>query len=149
MRGATFDVKLEKQIGHAIGREVRAFGGNFFGGICVNLPYYPGWGRCQEVYGEDSCLLGAMGSALIQGVQDEYVIARVKHYAFNSMENSRFKVSIDCDVRTEREVFLRHFKECIDSGAAAVMSAYNKYRGILCGHSEYLLRRVLKRGVAV
>lgn len=144
MRGATFDVKLEKQIGHAIGREVRAFGGNFFGGICVNLPYHPGWGRCQEVYGEDSCLLGAMGSALIQGVQDEYVIACVKHYAFNSMENSRFKVSIDCGVRTEREVFLRHFKECIDSGAAAVMSAYNKYRGILCGHSEYLLRRVLK-----
>jgi len=61
------------------------------------------------------------------------------------MENSRFKVSIDCDKRTEREVFLPHFKDCIDAGAAAVMSSYNLYRSIQCGHHKYLLSQVLKK----
>lgn len=143
-RGASFDAELEEEIGHAIGREVRGHGGNLFAGVCINLPYNPGWGRSQEVYGEDSFALGHMGAALVRGVQDEDVMACVKHYAFNSMEISRFKVSVDCERRTEREVYLPHFKECVDAGAASIMSSYNLYKGIHCGHSDYLLRKVLK-----
>jgi beta-glucosidase len=143
-RGAGFDPALERKIGKAIGREVKAWGGNFFAGVCINLPWHPGWGRSQETYGEDSFALGKMGAALVEGVQDEQVMACVKHYAFNSMEISRFKVSIDCDPRTEREVFLPHFKDCVDAGASSVMSAYNRFKGICCGQNEYLLRRVLK-----
>lgn len=44
LRGAAFDPELEDEIGRAIGQEIRAFGGNFFGGVCINLPYHPGWG---------------------------------------------------------------------------------------------------------
>lgn len=144
LRGATFDTELEERIGHAIGKEVRAYGGNTFAGVCINLPYNPGWGRSQETYGEESFHLGEMGSALVRGVQDEDVIACVKHYAFNQMEISRFKVSVDCDKRTEREVYLPHFKKCIDQGAASVMSSYNLYKGTKCGHHDYLLNQVLK-----
>ncbi|MEC5271724.1 beta-glucosidase [Caldifermentibacillus hisashii] len=143
-RGATFDKKLEERVGNAIAKEIRAHGGNLFGGVCINLPYNPGWGRSQEVYGEDSFLLGAMGSALVKGVQEENVIACVKHYAFNSMENVRFNVNVTADKRTEREVYLQHFKDCIDAGAASVMAAYNLYQGTQCGHSDYLLNHVLK-----
>ncbi len=143
-RGATFDKGLEERIGNAIGKEVRAHGGNLFGGVCINLPRNPGWGRSQEVYGEDSFHLGAMGSALVKGVQAENVIACVKHYAFNSMENARFKVSVEADKRTEREVYLAHFKDCVDAGVASIMSAYNLYKGTHCGHSDYLLNEVLK-----
>ncbi len=143
-RGATFDEELEEQVGEVIAREIRAFGGNFFGGVCVNLPYNPGWGRSQEVYGEDTYHLGKMGSALVKGVQKHNVIACIKHYAFNSMENARFKVSVDASHRTEREIYLRHFKDCIDSGAAAVMSAYNRYKEVYLGENRYLLRDVLK-----
>jgi beta-glucosidase len=145
LRGATFDIDLEKRIGEAIGKEIRAHGGNLFGGVCINLPYNPGWGRSQEVYGEESFHLGAMGSALVKGVQEQNVIACVKHYAFNSMEISRFKVSVDCDKRTEQEVYLPHFKDCIDAGAASVMSSYNLYKGTHCGHSNYLLNDILKK----
>ncbi|MDR1971211.1 MAG: hypothetical protein LBQ46_04755, partial [Treponema sp.] len=144
LRGAAFDPALEEEIGRAIGREVRAYGGNLFAGVCINLPQNPGWGRSQESYGEESFALGQLGAALVRGVQEENVMACVKHYAFNSMEISRFKVSVDCDRRTEREVFLPHFKECVDAGAASVMSAYNLYKGVHCGHHDYLLRKVLK-----
>jgi beta-glucosidase len=144
LRGASFDTELEEEIGKAIGREVRAYGGNLFAGVCINLPYNPGWGRSQETYGEESFAIGHMGAALLRGVQDENVMACVKHFAFNSMEISRFKCSVDCDRRTEREVFLPHFKDCVDAGAASIMSAYNLYKGTHCGHSDYLLRKVLK-----
>ena len=144
LRGAAFDVELEERIGRAIGKEIRAFGGNYYGGVCINLPYNPGWGRSQETYGEESFHLGQMGSALVRGVQSENVVACIKHYAFNSMEISRFKVNVECDKRTEREVYLPHFKDCIDAGAASVMSAYNLYKGVYCGHSDYLLNKVLK-----
>jgi len=144
LRGATFDTHLEERIGQAIGEEARAFGANTFAGVCINLPYNPGWGRSQETYGEESFHIGQMGAALVRGVQSKNVIACVKHYAFNSMEISRFKVSVDCDKRTEREVYLPHFKDCIDAGAASIMSAYNKYKGTHCGHHDYLLNKVLK-----
>jgi beta-glucosidase len=144
LRGATFDTNLEERIGQAIGKETRAYKGNLFAGVCINLPYNPGWGRSQETYGEESFHLGQMGSALVRGVQEENVIACLKHYAFNSMEISRFKVSVDCDKRTEREVYLSHFKDCIDAGAGSVMSSYNLYKGTHCGHHDYLLNKVLK-----
>ncbi len=144
-RGASFDTELEERIGRCIGREVRAFGGNLFAGVCINLPYNPGWGRSQETYGEESFQVGAMGSALVRGVQEEDVMACVKHYAFNNMENARFKCSVTCDQRTEQEVYLPHFKDCVDAGAASVMSSYNRYNGVHCGHHNYLLNQVLKK----
>jgi len=144
-RGASFDTELEEKIGRAIAEEIRAYKGNLFAGVCINLPYNPGWGRSQETYGEESYHIGEMGSSLAKGIQEENVIACIKHFAFNQMEISRFKVDVKCDKRTEREVFLPHFKKCIDRGAASVMSAYNLYQGTHCGHSDYLLNEVLKK----
>ncbi|WP_026669800.1 beta-glucosidase family protein [Butyrivibrio sp. AE3006] len=144
-RGATFNPALEEEIGHAIGQEVRAFGGNLFAGVCINLPYNPGWGRSQETYGEETYQIGRMGAALVKGVQSEDIMACVKHYAFNDMENARFKVSVTCDQRTEQEVYLPHFKDCVDAGCASIMSSYNRYNGVQCGHHKYLLSQVLKK----
>src|SRR5690554_7754267 len=61
-RGATFDLDLEERIGRAIGKEIRAHGGNLFGVVCINLPYNPGWGRSQETDGEESFHIGQMGA---------------------------------------------------------------------------------------
>lgn len=143
-RGATWDVELEGRVGDAIGVEARSQGANLFAGVCINLLRHPAWGRAQETYGEDPYLLGEMGAALVKGVQ-RHVMACVKHYALNSMENARFKVDVQVDERALREIYLPHFKRCIEAGAAAVMSAYNKVRGEHCGHNRYLLRDILKR----
>ena len=143
-RGASFNAALEEEVGHAIGKEVRAFGGNLFAGVCINMPYNPGWGRSQETYGEETFQIGKMGASLVKGVQSEDVMACVKHFAFNDMENARFKVSVTCDQRTEKEVYLPHFKDCVDAGCASIMSSYNRYNGVHCGHHKYLLSQVLK-----
>ena len=144
-RGASFDVGLEQRIGDAIGRELRAHGGNLFGGVCINLLRHPAWGRAQETYGEDPFLLGEMGVALTRGVQAHNVVATPKHFAANSMENARFSVDVTLDERALREVYLPHFKRCIDAGAGAVMSAYNQLNDAYCGHNETLLAKILKQ----
>jgi beta-glucosidase len=142
-RGASFDVDLEEAIGNVIGREVRAQGGNLFAGVCVNLLRHPAWGRAQETYGEDPMHVGELGAALTRGAQ-KHVMACVKHFALNSMENARFTVDVTCDESTLNEVYLPHFKRIVDEGVAGVMSAYNSLNGEWCGQSVALLRDKLK-----
>ncbi|KAJ5150920.1 glycoside hydrolase superfamily [Penicillium canariense] len=142
-RGATWDVDLERRVGEAIGREAKAQGANFFAGVCVNLPRHPAWGRSQETYGEDPLLLGEFGLALTQGVQ-QHVMACVKHFALNSMENARFQVDVQVDEDVLREVYLPHFRRIVDGGAAAVMSAYNSVNGEWAGQSHQLLMDILR-----
>ena len=143
-RGASFDAGLEYRIGVAMGAEARAQGCNLSGAVCVNLLRHPGWGRAQETYGEDPCHLGVMGAALATGIQHHNVIATVKHFAANSIENARFKVDVQIDPRPLREVYLPHFKHIIDAGCASVMSAYNKVNGEYCGHNTQLLSETLR-----
>jgi beta-glucosidase len=142
-RGAAFDVDLEERIGDVIGRELRALGGNLFGGVCINLLRHPAWGRAQETYGEDSFHLGLLGAALTRGVQ-RHVMACVKHFAGNSMENARFSVDVQADPRALHEVYLAHFRRVVKAGVAAVMTSYNSMNGEWCGQSRELIHDILK-----
>jgi len=142
-RGATWDVELEERIGQAIGAEVRAVGGNFFGGVCINLPRHPAWGRIQETYSDEPYQLGELGAALTRGVQT-WAMACAKHYALNSMENKRFQVDVTISEADLHETYLPHFKRCVDEGVAAIMSAYNSVNGDWAGQNHYLLTEVLR-----
>lgn len=142
-RGATWDTELEERIGSAMGIESRAQGANLFGGVCINLPRHPGWGRSQETYGDDPYLLGEMGTAAIRGLQ-KHLMACAKHFACNSIEESRFYLDVRVDERTLREIYLPHFKRCVKEGVAVIMSAYNRVNGQYCAHNSHLLRDILK-----
>lgn len=144
-RGATWDVDLERRIGVAMGKELRALGGNLMANICINNLRHPAWGRAQETYGEDSYLLGEMGAALCTGTQSQHVIATAKHFAVNSIENARFKVDVKISERALREVYLPHFKRLVDVGVGSIMSAYNKVNGDYCAHNKHLLTDILKK----
>jgi len=142
-RGATWDIDLEERIGDAIGRELRAIGANLTGAVCINVLRHPAWGRAQETYGEDPHHVGELGAALTRGLQ-RHVMACVKHFACNSMENARFTVDIEVDDTALHEVYLPHFRRVIDEGVASVMSAYNSVNGEWCGQNRELLTGVLR-----
>lgn len=142
-RAATWDPLLEERVGLAIGLETRARGANYSASICVNLLRHPGWGRAQECYGEDPVLTGRMGAALTRGVR-VHVMACVKHFALNSMENERFEVDVSLDEHALHEVYLPHFKAVIEAGVDSVMSAYNKVRGEYMDINRALLTEVLR-----
>ncbi|KZZ96266.1 Glycoside hydrolase, superfamily [Ascosphaera apis ARSEF 7405] len=142
-RGATFDADLERRVGDAIGKEAHAQGANDFAGVCVNLPRHPAWGRVQETYGEDPVILGEFGMALTEGVQ-KYMMACVKHFALNSMENARFRLDVECDDDVMREVWLAHFEKIVAGGCASVMSSYNSVNGEWAGENKQLLTDILR-----
>ncbi|MEA5441128.1 beta-glucosidase family protein [Cyanobium gracile] len=143
-RGASWDVDLEERIGAAMGQEARSFGANLLGGICVNLLRHPGWGRAQETFGEDPLHVGAMGAASSRGVQ-RHAIACVKHFALNSIDSARFRVDVSASERALHELYLPGFRDCIEAGALAVMSAYNSVNGAWCGQHPHLLQEILKQ----
>ena len=142
-RGATWDPEMEERVGNAIGRELRARGLNTIGSVCINVLRHPSWGRSQETFGEDTHHLGILGAAHTRGLQ-RHVMACVKHYACNSIEEARFKVDVTVDERALREVYLPHFKRVVDEGVASVMSAYNSVNGEWCGQNRRLLGDILK-----
>ena len=142
-RGASFDPELEQRVGRVMGAELRASGATLTGAVCLNLLRHPAWGRAQETYGEDPCHVGEMAAALTRGLQ-EHVMACMKHFACNSMENARFRVDVTAGERALHEVYLPHFKRVADEGVAAVMSAYNSLNGQWCGDNGPLLTGVLR-----
>lgn len=142
-RGATWDPELEWRIGRAMGLEARHQGANACGAACVNILRHPGWGRAQETYGADPCHMAAMGSALVSGLA-ENVMPVIKHFACNSIELSRFRVNISIGESELREIYLPHFKACVDAGAAVIMTAYNRVNGTYCGQNRHLITDILR-----
>lgn len=145
MRASTFDPDIEYRVGKVIADEAIAQGANLFAGICINLLRNPRWGRSQESYGEDPFVLGEFGKALTTSVQEEGMIACVKHFALNSMEDLRFYVDVHIDDKSLYEVYLPHFKKCVDAGAECIMGAYNRYEEIHCCENKKLLTDILRK----
>jgi beta-glucosidase len=143
-RGATWDPDLEERVGAAIGEEVRAKGASVLLAPVTTVVRHPRWGRAQESYGEDPLHVGRMGVGFIRGAQ-QHVIASVKHYAVNSIEDTRFTVNVSVDERTLREIYLPHFRMAVRDGrAGSVMAAYNRVNGQYCAENAHLLRDILK-----
>lgn len=152
-RGATFDVALEQQVGEAMGDEMVASQNDVLLAPVINILRHPAWGRSQETYGEDSYLLGRMGSAFVSGVQ-KYVAACAKHFAGYNIENGRTGASpniAQMDEQTFYEVYGRHFEMVVqDGGVACIMAAYNDIQvgssGTVspCTTSSQLLTQMLR-----
>ncbi|MCW5892865.1 MAG: glycoside hydrolase family 3 C-terminal domain-containing protein [bacterium] len=143
-RGATWDPALEARVGEVMGTEARARGAGVLLAPTINMLRHPRWGRAQETYSEDTHLLSRMGVGFVRGVQRR-AIANPKHFAANSIEDTRFNVNVVLDARTLREIYLPHFRSAVREGnAGSVMTAYNKVNGAYCAENAPLLRDVLK-----
>lgn len=144
-RGASWDVDLESRVNSVIASEMRANGVNYAATPCINVLRHPGWGRAQETYGEDPWLLGEFGVAAVKAIQQHNIMACPKHFALNSIENSRWIVDVEVDERTLREVYLPHFKKVVQEGkTASIMSAYNQVNGDFAGENRPLLTNILR-----
>lgn len=145
MRGATWDPALEARVGAAMARELRSVGGNVLLAPTVNLLRHPRWGRGQETYSEDPHHMAEIALGFTNGVQGEDVLASVKHFAANSIEDTRFDVDVRLDERALRELYLPHFERVVVEGrVASVMSAYNNVNGLPSDQQVHLLSDILK-----
>jgi beta-glucosidase len=142
---ASFDADLAYQTSAVVGREARAQGFNVLLGGGVNIEREARNGRNFEYLGEDPLLAGKMVAAQLRGVQDQGVIATIKHFAVNTQETDRYGVNARIDERSLREVDLLPFEIGIkESNVGSVMCAYNRVNGIYSCENDYLLNKVLK-----
>jgi beta-glucosidase len=130
-----------------IGAETRAFGLNESLGGNVNLAgREPRDGRIFETGGEDPILSGKINAQHLLGVQDQYVIAGVKHFALNDQEIGRTQANAVIDERSARESDLLAFEVALaDSKAQMAMCSYNLVNGVAACQNDHLLNGVLKR----
>ena len=141
---ATFNRDLLTEVGGVLGRECRALGVGVLLGPGVNIARVPVCGRNFEYCGEDPYLAGEIAASYIQGVQDEGVIATVKHYACNNSEYDRHKSNSVVDERSLREIYLPAFKRAVEAGVLAVMTSYNQVNGTYASEHPHLLDTILR-----
>ncbi|HWS39132.1 MAG TPA: glycoside hydrolase family 3 C-terminal domain-containing protein [Actinoplanes sp.] len=142
---STWDPALLRRMGEALGDECRAQDIAVLLGPGVNLKRSPLGGRNFEYFSEDPILSGALATEWVRGLQSKGVGASLKHFAVNSQETDRMRVSADLDERTLREVYLRAFQKVVTrSQPWTVMCAYNKINGVYASEHHWLLTEVLR-----
>ena len=144
--GATWEPSVVYDVGEAVAREAMAFSVDvLLGTPNTNIHRDPKNGRVFESFSEDPCLSRAMAPQFVRGVQDQGVIADVKHFAANNQETLRQGIDEHISERALREIYLPGFEAAVKEGKVeTVMSAYNSINGVPCAHNHWLLTEVLK-----
>jgi beta-glucosidase len=143
--GASFNPRLAREGGAAIGREARLRGFNVQLAGGINLARDPRNGRNFEYYSEDPYVSAILGAEAVNGIQGEGVISTLKHYTLNCNETNRHWLDAIIDPGAHRESDLLAFEIAIErSQPGSIMSGYNKVNGEYLSGNNHLLNDVLK-----
>ena len=159
---ATWNPQLLEQAGAVISKEIRLQGGHISYGPVLDLAREPRWSRVEETMGEDPCLSGEMGVAMVRGLGGGDLslpystIATLKHFiAYGVSEGGQNGARSIVGPRELKQVFLQPFRRVISDGALSVMTSYNSLDGVPCTSNKELLTDVLRgewifdRGIVV
>lgn len=128
----TWDLPLLREVGAAIGEEMKLFGVQLWLAPGMNIHRNPLCGRNFEYYAEDPLLSGRCAAAITNGVQSHPGIGTtIKHYACNNQEDNRMASDSVLTERTLREIYLKGFEIAIrEAKPRAIMTSYNLINGV-------------------
>ncbi|MER5929180.1 glycoside hydrolase family 3 C-terminal domain-containing protein [Streptomyces sp. NPDC002054] len=141
---SAFDPELAREYGRVLGREGRALGQDILLGPNANLIRTPYAGRNAQRFAEDPRLTADLVAQVIRGIQDEGLIATVRHFALRNQEQGRGTVDVSIGEQALHETELRGFEAAVAAGAGAVMAADHKVNGVHAGESRPLLEELLR-----
>jgi beta-glucosidase len=142
---ASWDTALISKVGKTIALEVKGKGLNMLLGPCVDIHRLPANGRNFEGYGEDPYLSSRLVNSYIKAVQNEKVVACVKHFVLENHQWERMKFDNKVDERALHEIYFPPFKTAIEEAKAlSIMAAYNKINTRFGTENEYNLKTILK-----
>ncbi|WYZ39618.1 hypothetical protein EsH8_III_001532 [Colletotrichum jinshuiense] len=151
--GATWNKELMYERGKAHGLEARGKGINVLLGPCVGpLGRLPAGGRNWEGFGADPYLQGIAAAETIKGIQEQGVMATIKHFVANEQEHFRQSwewglpnaISSNIDDRTLHELYAWPFLDAVKAGVASVMCSYNQVNNSYACDNSKLLNGILK-----
>ncbi|MGW0753989.1 beta-glucosidase [Streptomyces sp. NPDC002587] len=143
---SAFDPVLAREYGRVLGREGRALGQDVLLSPMAGLIRTPYAGRNFETFAEDPRLTADLVGEVVRGIQDEGLIAAVRHFALGNQERGRDTVDVVAAEQTLHETELRGFEAAVAAGAGAVTAACNKVNGVYASESRPLLDEVLRGG---
>ncbi len=126
--GAARSVELARQAGEVLGRELAALGINVNYAPCADVninPHNPVVGT--RSFGEDPELVGALASAMIEGIQSQGVAATAKHFPGHGDTASDSHHGLACvphALERLKAVELLPFRAACKAGARMVMTAH-------------------------
>ena len=144
---------LIEQIFSLVAEETRSRGGHHALTPVADVAREPRWGRVEETYGEDPCLVSQMVVAAVKGFQSDketinkkHVIATLKHFVAHAQpEGGSNCAPVNVSERVLREIFFPPFKEAIqNANAMSVMASYNEVDGVPSHKNKWLLQDVLR-----
>jgi beta-glucosidase len=142
---ATWNPERAALQGKSIAQACRHKGINCLLGPGMNIYRTSINGRNFEYMGEDPYLVSRMAVAYVKAVQQQGVMATVKHFAVNNIELSRRENDSQVGERALREIYFPAFKATVQEGGAhAVMTAYNLLNGRYCAENPWLIKEVLE-----
>jgi beta-glucosidase len=142
---AGFDPQVASEYGDIVGSETATLGQHVLEGPGLGLHRTTIAGRNFEYFSEDPYLSGVMGVAVTRAIQAHDVIAMAKHFVLNDQEYERFRASVEVDEHVMRELYLLPFEMVVkDAQLAAVMSAYNRIRGVYATEYRHTLTDILR-----
>jgi len=142
---ATWNAKMAYTFGNSVGQELRARDKDMLLSPAINIVRTPLGGRTYEYMSEDPFLNKKIAVPLIVGLQDNDVMACVKHFAANNQETNRDIYDVQMDERTLREIYLPAFEAAVkEAKAYSIMGAYNKFRGDYLCENDYMLNTILR-----
>lgn len=142
---ATWNKSLAYEMAKSIGEECNAAGISVLLGPGFNLYRVAQSGRNFEYFGEDPYLVSRMVENYVVGLQNQGVMATLKHFICNNNEHNRRIMNAQVDERTIHEIYLPAFKAGVDAGALAVMTSYNKLNGEYTAESSYVINGLLRK----
>jgi len=129
-----------------VARQAREKGARVLLAPTVNLHRHPLSGRNFECFSEDPVLTGKLAIAYIEGVQNNGVVATIKHFVCNEVEYERNTCSSEVDERALRELYLVPFEYGVRvAGVLALMTAYNRVNGRFVTNDSRLLGEILRK----
>jgi beta-glucosidase len=141
----SWDPSLFEAAGGVIGQESRSAGRTMVFAPALNIERDPLNGRFFEYLTEDPYLDGQLAAPMVRGIQDQRVVACIKHFAANNREWNRDWYMSNVDEQTLEEIYLPAFKAAVQQGEAwAVMTAANGLNGKLACQNHWLLTTTLK-----
>ena len=146
MLGATWDPESVYLCANAVAREMDVYKVDVvLGSPNINIHRDPLNGRVFEGYSEDPYLAAKLAPEFVKGIQDEGIIANVKHFAANNQESYRQNINEIISLRALYEIYFPGFESCVRKGKVkSVMSAYNGINGKPCAMNKWLLTEVLR-----
>ena len=134
---ATFSVKDAEDNGVIIAREAKSLGIDVVLEPFINIDRDISFARAYNTYGEDPVLTGAIGAALIRGIQKQGVMSQAKHFVAYDTDGSNVMV----DQQTLHEIYVAPFIDAVNAGVSSIMCSYNKVNGTYaCGNPDTLIK---------